>query len=77
MFGVRELTFLDGRQYSTPGPGWPQAWPVRVSFHFSAAHRFRLAPALVFRTCPAFFRHLAVAWAARADHLPYDAIVLR
>ena len=70
VIGVLLLIRLLGRQYSLPGPGWPHGCPVRLSFHFSAAHRLRLAPACVFRTCPDFFRHLAVACAALADHLP-------
>jgi hypothetical protein len=67
------LTRLVGLQYSLAPPA-PQALPLFVSCHFSAPHRFRFAPACVFRTFPLAFLHLAVACAARADHLPYEAI---
>jgi len=67
IFGVFEDTFLDGLQYSMPGPLWPHGRPVLVSFHFSFVQRLRLVPALVFRTWPDFFLHFAIACDARAD----------
>jgi hypothetical protein len=71
--GVLLLTRRVGRQYSFDPPA-PQGLPVLVSCHFSAPHLFRFSPACVFRTFPLAFLHLAVACAARADHLPYEAI---
>lgn len=59
--GVFELTRLDGRQYSVLSLELPHERPVRVFFHFSAPHRLRLLPFSVFRTCPLFFRHFAMA----------------
>ena len=75
--GVFDETLFVGRQYSVEFLEPPQGAPVRLSFHFSAAHRFKFAPAAVLRTCPCALRHFAQACAARALHFPYVAIALR
>lgn len=49
--------------------------PGPLIAYFSRPHRRRLAPALPLWTWPLFLRHLAVACAARALHLPYRVIV--
>jgi hypothetical protein len=69
VLGVLLLILRVGRQYSFSPPA-PQAAPDLVSRHRSAPHRFRFAPPSVLRTSPLLLRHLAVACAARADHLP-------
>lgn len=71
-----EIRF-EGRQYSTFDPGWPQGFPVSVSFHFSFCQRFSDVPFLDLRTDPFFFRHFAKAWEARADgQVLYCALIL-
>lgn len=66
ILGVFELTLLLGLQYSPESLLFPQGLPVRVFFQASAFQRFRFFPALVFRTCPCFLRHLAIACEALA-----------
>ena len=78
MAGVAALTRLEGRQYSVADPAEPHGLFVRLSTHFSLAHRRSDVPAADLRTWPCFFRHLATACAARADHFPpYVCITLR
>ena len=67
ILGVFFDTFLDGLQYSVPGPLCPHGFPVFVSFHFSFVHLFRFVPAFVFLTCPFDFLHFASACDALAD----------
>jgi len=76
VLGVALLIFLLGRQYSFFPPS-PHSLPVRVSFHFSFSHLRRFDPSFDLLTCPFSLRHFAVACAARADHLPYDAMIFR
>ena len=66
VLGVLSDTRLLGRQYSFFPPA-PQARPVFWSTHFSFSHRFNSVPFSVLRTDPDAFRHLAMAWLARAD----------
>lgn len=61
VLGVLLETLLEGRQYCFFLVLAPQGFPVRVSIHFSAAHRLREDPFFDFLTCPFPFRHLAIA----------------
>ena len=64
LFGVLPALRV-GRQYSASLSFAvfcdPHAWPVRLFTHFCLPQSRRLFPAADLRTCPCFFRHLAVA----------------
>ena len=61
VLGVLLDTLLDGLQYCFLLVFAPQAFPVRVSTHFSFVHRLREDPFLDFLTFPFPFLHLAIA----------------
>ena len=61
VLGVLLETLFDGLQYCFFWVFAPQGFPVRVSTHFSALHRFKDEPALLLRTLPFPLRHFAIA----------------